>query len=565
MDVKLVKKLLRKESKYHIYFILSLTLLLAVQGLALIPPALYQQIIDVDIMEGNLKNILFYTIIMVAIPFVSTTIHTVFTYHVYVKVKQLAFDVKSKIFEKLLNQPLSFFREHDSGELASYLGIDLMDFFYFWIHDLPSVICSGIMIIVVLVILCKLNLMMTLIMLISVPLSLIPAHFLGKYSQTLASQITDYNSDINSKITESFKLIKLIKSQCAQGKRIDEINQINDDNLKIFGKAVVAETVMLSISKEFIGGLFLGIGFILGSIAVINHRMTLGELIAYITYLPTLFSLVNSLARSNVYLQKQLGLQNKNFEFLALDDEYTDEVLSTKATSLKGDIDIKHLSFSYDERQILKDVNLSVKAGEFVTIIGDSGCGKSTLLDLLLKFNRVSNDMIQIDGVDLNHYPINDLRRHIALVNQNIDLLKGTLRYNLHIANPSASDEELLEAIRLAELQGVVARLPQGLDSDLSENALNLSGGERQRLSLAMALVKQPKLLLLDEITSSLDLESEQKILNTIERISNEKGITVLSVTHRKTFIKDHFRIIEMEQGKVKSDTLYKELQAISG
>ena len=172
--------------------------------------------------------------------------------------------------------------------------------------------------------------------------------------------------------------------------------------------------------------------------------------------------------------------------------------------------------------------------------------------------------MIQIDGVDINNYPMNNLRSNIALVNQNVDLLKGTLRYNLLIANPKATEKEMLEAIRLAELQPVIERLPQGLDSELSENALNLSGGERQRLSLAMALVKQPKLLLLDEITSSLDLESEQKILNTIENISKEKGITVLSVTHRKTFIKDDFRIIEMEQGKVKSDTHYKKLKTVS-
>lgn len=314
---------------------------------------------------------------------------------------------------------------------------------------------------------------------------------------------------------------------------------------------------MLSISKEFIGGLFLAIGFILGAVAVINGNMSLGEMIAYITYLPTLFSLVNSLARSNVYVQKQLGLQNKNFEFLALDDEYSDEPSSTKVTHLKGEIEVKHLSFAYDQRQILKDISFSVKPGEFVTIIGDSGCGKSTLLDLLLKFNRVPNHMIQIDGVDINNYPMNNLRSNIALVNQNVDLLKGTLRYNLLIANPKATEKEMLEAIRLAELQPVIERLPQGLDSELSENALNLSGGERQRLSLAMALVKQPKLLLLDEITSSLDLESEQKILNTIENISKEKGITVLSVTHRKTFIKDDFRIIEMEQGKVKSDTFF--------
>lgn len=143
MDIKVVKRLLRKESNYHIYFILSLVLLLTINGLALIPPILYQRIVDVAIPMNDLKNILLYTVIMVAIPLVSTSIHTLFMYHVYVKVKQLAFDVKSKIFEKLLNQPMSFFKKHDSGELASYLGIDIMDFFYFWIHDLPSVICSG--------------------------------------------------------------------------------------------------------------------------------------------------------------------------------------------------------------------------------------------------------------------------------------------------------------------------------------------------------------------------------------------------------------------------------------
>ena len=561
MDVKVVKRLLRKESNYHIYFILSLVLLLTINGLALIPPILYQRIVDVAIPMNDLKNILLYTVIMVAIPLVSTSIHTLFMYHVYVKVKQLAFDVKSKIFEKLLNQPMSFFKKHDSGELASYLGIDIMDFFYFWIHDLPSVICSGVIVVVIVGILFKMNLLITTIMLISVPAALIPAYFLGKLTNKFSSQITDYNSDINSKITESFKFIKLVKAQCAQQKRIDEINQINSDNLKIFGKAVVAETLMLSVSKELVGGFFLAIAFILCSITVINQEMTLGELIAYTTYLPTLFGLVNSLARSNIHIQKQLGLQNKNFEFLAMDDEYSGQTMTNQRDVILGDITVNQLSFAYDDRQILNNLNFSIKKGEFVTIIGDSGCGKSTLLDLLMKFNRVDNGMISIHGVEINDLPIDQLRRQMALVNQSVDLLKGTLRYNLLIGNPNATDTEMLEAIELAELQNVVRRLPLGLDSDLSENALNLSGGERQRLSLAMALIKQPQILLLDEMTSSLDVESERKILSTIERICLEKQLTVISVTHRKTFIKDYFRVINLERGQIQLDTHYHELQ----
>ncbi|MPM95781.1 putative ABC transporter ATP-binding protein [bioreactor metagenome] len=315
----------------------------------------------------------------------------------------------------------------------------------------------------------------------------------------------------------------------------------------------------MTVSKELVGAIFTAIAFILCSIGVMNNNITIGELIAFTAYLPRLFGLFNVLSSSNVYIQKQLGLLNKNFEFLAMEDEYRDSPNSSSKEIL-GSIEFNNLKFSYDHsREILKDVSFSINQGELATIMGDSGCGKSTLLDLLLGFYKAPPNCIKVDGIDINSYSIDYLRSNIALVSQNISLLRGSLRYNLALANPKATKEEISKIIEAAELSDVIAKLPNGLDSDLSENGINLSGGERQRLALAMALLRKPKILLLDEVSASLDLEAEKRILDTIERLCKNENLTVISVTHRRTFIKDDFRVISMENGEVKYDGKYKD------
>lgn len=559
MDTKLIKKLIQKESKYYLYFGLSLVLLLIMNLIAIIPPKLFQNIVDLYIPEKNLKSIYVTTAVMVLIPFLSTTIDTYFTYVVYVKVKELSFTLKSKIFSKLLNQPMSFYKDNDSGKLASYLGVDISDFFYFWLHDLPTAISSCVMIVIILILLFRISPMITIIIALAGPAAVLPSYFLGKKLQRMATEIVDYNSEINSKITESFKFAKLIKSQCSQKQRIDEINKINSKNLKIFGKAIITESLSLTVSKELVGAIFTAVAFILCSIGVMNNNITIGELIAFTAYLPRLFGLFNVLSSSNVYIQKQLGLQNKNFEFLAMEDEYRDSPNSSNKEIL-GSIEFNNLKFSYDHsREILKDVSFSINHGELATIMGDSGCGKSTLLDLLLGFYKAPPNCIKVDGIDINSYPIDYLRSNIALVSQNISLLRGSLRYNLALSNPKATEEEILKVIEAAELSDVIDKLPKGLDSDLSENGINLSGGERQRLALAMALLRKPKILLLDEVSASLDLEAEKRILDTIERLCKNENLTVISVTHRRTFIKNDFRVISMENGEVKYDGKYKD------
>ncbi|WP_283592072.1 ABC transporter transmembrane domain-containing protein [Clostridium butanoliproducens] len=261
MDTKHIKKIIKNESKYYLYFMLSLVLLFSSDILAIIPPKLFQSIVDIYILAKKLKSIYIVTAIMVLIPFLSTSINTYFTYIVWVKVKELSFKVKSKIFSKLLNQPMKFFKDNDSGKLASYFGVDTTDFFYFWLHDLPMSISSSVMIIIIFILLYRISPITTIVMILSCSMVVLPSFLLGKKAQNLASEIVDYDSEINSKITESFKFVKLIKSQYSQKQRIDEINNINVNakNLKIFGKGVIVETLSLTISKELVGALFTAI------------------------------------------------------------------------------------------------------------------------------------------------------------------------------------------------------------------------------------------------------------------------------------------------------------------
>ena len=560
MNSKTIKELLKKESRYPLYFGCSLILLLFVNGLGIITPMLYENIIDVYLPAQDIRGILWSCLFMVVIPFVSTCLDTMYTYFAFVKVKELAFKIKCQLFEKLLNQPMPFFKTHDSGQLAGYLGTDVMDFFYYWIHDLPGVICSWMIAIIILALLFKMSPIITFVIMSAIPLTVIPGSITGKWLNHLSVQLNEFNATINSKITESFKAIKFMKSQNCVSRRVNELNDIHDQNLKVFGKAIVSENVTITISKGLVGPLFTGLAFVLCSLQVLQGKMSMGTLIAFTAYLPTLFSQFTVIVNNGVHLQKQKGLQSQNFKFLEMDDEFTNEGERQVLSDDFGSITIKHLSFAYENRPIIKDLSLEIQSGELVTIIGESGCGKSTLLDILLKFNLVEDGMIYLGNQDINSFSIRTLREQIALVSQEIQLLRGSLRYNLRLANPSATDAQLLEAIEQAELVDLIARLPHGLDTDLSEDARDLSGGERQRLSLALALVRRPKILLLDEVSANLDLESESRILETIEQLVETRHITVILVTHRRSFIKPYFRVISLENGQIKYDGLYEGL-----
>lgn len=229
------------------------------------------------------------------------------------------------------------------------------------------------------------------------------------------------------------------------------------------------------------------------------------------------------------------------------------EVYNEPNTNFKGELAFKNVSFAYPntEKEILKNISFNVKQGEFIGIIGQSGIGKSTIFELLVGFYNNYTGNIYIDDVEIRKLPLEYIRENITLVSQNPFLFAGTLRDNFYAVNPGAAEEDIFKAINLANISSLINSLPNGLDTYIGENGTKLSGGEKQRIYLSMALLRKSKILLLDEITSSVDTESEDLIRNTLEKLANEKNMIVIAITHRDSLIKNASKIFELKDNKI--------------
>lgn len=381
--------------------------------------------------------------------------------------------------------------------------------------------------------------------------------------KSYTTEILGENAKANHIINESFVGIRLIKSSRLEGRRINQLETIHNKITKIWGKTVAWERLAGDWSQQLVSAAFIGLSFAMGALQVIQENMTIGSLIAYITYLPKIHGLMIQFAANKLALKKQLAEHEKTFEFLNMPTEQDEVDASIKeGIPFSGQLDFQGVYFTYpaSPQNILNHTCFSISSGEWIGIVGPSGAGKSTLFDLLLKFYKPDQGRILIDGVDLSRIPPDQIRTNVALVSQDTFLFAGTLRENLMLSNLDATESHMEEAIRLANLSAFVVELPNGLDTDLGENGAKLSGGQKQRISLARAILSNSKILLLDEVTSNLDPIAEMEIQHALEEIRKQKHVTVLAIAHRVSFLAKATRILVLENGEITDEGTYLEL-----
>lgn len=539
--------------KYWKFAIISFILVMIIQLINLIPPQIMKRIIDVNIPNKNIKATYISIGLLVGIPIISNILTVFYNYILFKTIKKFSYKIRKDVFKNLLNQHIAFFNKSKVGELSSYCNQDITEFVFFWLMDIPKLLSNVLTFIVILYVLFSINLKITFISLLSIPIVIIPSLFLGKKLNKYGKTLLSLKAESNQVITESFKNIRLIKTTCSENRSINKLNNIFNKSMKIFGKTVAIENLFVNWSKEFIASVFVGICFALGALDVIRDQMSIGALIAFISYLPKLFVIITEISSSNIKLNKQLAEQEKVFEFLVMENEYDNES-TINPTELKGNIVFKDVSFRYPdtEKFILKNTNLNINAGTFNIIIGKSGVGKSTIFDLLIRFYDVSSGKILLDNNDINYYPKNYLRNSVFLVSQDILLFSGTIRDNLLLANPNSKEKEMYEVLEQVNLIELINSLPNKLDTELGENGVLLSGGEKQRIAIAMGLLKGSKILLLDEVSSNLDIESEKYIHKTIKNIIDKNKITVISITHKINNIYEADKIFLVENQTIK-------------
>lgn len=545
------------------YIVFSFICVLLLQYAGLVPPAIMKMIVDDYIPSGDLHQTYMSIVILCGIPLVSTLINIFYTSQNAIAARRLGFQLKRKVFLNLMKQPMRFFDQAKSAELTTYCGKEINNYIAFWMMDVPTLLANLITSVTVAVILFRIDPVITLVQLAALPILFIPSHFLEGKIKSYTSEIIGENAKANHIINESFVGIRLIKSSRLEGRRISQLEAVQNKITKIWGKTVAWERLAGDWSQQLVSAAFIGLSFAMGALQVIHDHMTIGALIAYVTYLPKIHGFMIQLATNKLTLKKQLAEHEKTFEFLNMPTEQDETEPSMHGeVSFSGQLEFRDVCFAYPDspQTILKHTCFSVSAGEWIGIVGPSGAGKSTLFDLLLKFYKPDQGEILIGGVDMTRISPDQVRTHIALVSQETFLFAGTLRENLMLSNLYATEAQMMEAIRLANLSAFVGELPDGLDTDIGENGAKLSGGQKQRISLARAILSNSKILLLDEVTSNLDPIAEKEIQNAIEEIRREKQVTVLAIAHRVSFLAKAARILVLEKGEITDEGTFLEL-----
>lgn len=306
----------------------------------------------------------------------------------------------------------------------------------------------------------------------------------------------------------------------------------------------------------FLDNLLSGLIFGFSAVFIIKHKMTLGSLILLQNYMPKIFNIINIVSRTNFKFTKQLAEYDKLFEIISMPVEHN----GSEEFKWNTDIQFRNVSFAYSEERgnILSKLNLHIKKGEWLGIVGATGTGKTTIFDLLLKlYNPDSGSIIIDNNENYEIYSIESIRKSITKISQEPFLFPGTIRDNLININEDISDQELNQVLKKVCLDQLIESLPSGLDTEIGENGIQLSGGEKQRLSLAQGLIRKSSILLLDEVTANIDMATEQIIKKVIKELVQKQGITVISISHRLSFLSDTDRIIYLKDGRIVEEGSY--------
>ncbi len=455
-------------------------------------------------------------------------------------------------FNHLIKLPLRFFEKHRVGELNSRISSDVSLLQETLTSTLAEFIRQIIIIVGGITLLAFTSIKLTLFMLMILPPAMIAARFFGKFIRKFSKEVQNQVAESNTVVEETLQGIQSVKAFTNEAfemrRYFDRTQEIADIGMKS-GKYRGA------FSSFIIFGLFGAIVAVIwkGSALLAQGEINSGQLFSFVIYSVFVGGTIGGLATVFANIQKFIGATEALFELFDEEEENISEKHTLEPEELiHGEITLRQLSFAYPSRKeqpVLKNIDLTINSNQTLAVVGPSGAGKSTLASLLLQMHKAEDGMVFFDKKDSNTLNISALRSQIALVPQDIFLFGGTIRENIAYGKPSADDKAILEAAKKANALEFIERFDEGLDTLVGERGTQLSGGQRQRIAIARAVLKDPKILILDEATSSLDSESERLVQDALDKLM--KGRTSVVIAHRLSTIRNADQIIVLEHGSI--------------
>lgn len=477
--------------------------------------------------------------------------------------QKTVYDMRKDAENKLGRMPLKYFDAHSHGDVLSRFTNDMDNISSTLQQSLTQLITSIVTIIGILIMMLTISPLMTLIALVVLPVSMFVIKPILKKAQGFFMGQQAKLGELNGHIEEMYTGHNVVKAFGHEDKSINEFNEINDQLYEVGWKAQFISGLMMPVMM-FINNIAYVAVCVVGGFLATKKKLEVGDIQAFIQYMKSFSQPINQTANIANIIQSTVASAERVFEILDEKEEVPDSKDAVVLTDCEGNVQFDHVKFGYSENNtLIHDMNIDVKKGHTIAIVGPTGAGKTTLINLLMRFYEVNDGRILVDGVDIRDMTRESLRNTFGMVLQDTWSFKGTIKENIAYGRMGATDEEIIEAAKAAHADHFIRTLEHGYDTELNEEASNISQGQKQLLTIARAILANPKILILDEATSSVDTRTEVAIQKAMDKLMH--GRTSFVIAHRLSTIKDADLILVMNHGNVIEQGTHKELLAQKG
>lgn len=547
----ILKKVLDYIGKYKIFLLLSIVLAAISVILTLYIPILTGQAVDCILGPGSvdfdgiwaiLKEMAVIIVITAAVQWLMNTCNNKIAY-------QVVRDVRDEAFKKLQILPLKYIDGHSHGDIVSRVIADVDQFSDGLLLGFTQLFTGVVTIIGTLIFMFSINVSTTVVVVILTPLSFFIAGFIAKRTFSMSKLQSETRGEQTALIDEMIGNEKAVKAFSHEPQVMERFEEINARLEKASVKAIFFSSLTNPCTRFVNSLVYAGVG-ILGAFLAIRGRISVGQLTSFLSYANQYTKPFNEISGVVTELQTALACAGRVFEFIEEEPQVPEAPDAAVLTAPKGNITMQNVNFSYNpEQKLIQDFNLEVKSGQRVAIVGPTGCGKTTVINLLMRFYDVNSGSICIDGVDIRDMTRKSLRDSFGMVLQETWLHAGTIRENIVMGKPDATDEEVVAAAKAAHAHSFIKRLPMGYDTVITEDGGSLSQGQKQLLCITRVMLCLPPMLILDEATSSIDTRTEIKISQAFHTMM--KGRTSFIVAHRLSTIREADIILVMKDGNI--------------
>ena len=553
-------KVLRYLKPYWFYLGLSLVLAAVSVALTLYVPKLTGRAIDHIIARGQvdfpailavLKQIAIAIAVTALAQWIMNICNNKMTYHI-------VRDIRNEAFRKIEILPLKYIDSHSYGEIVSRVIADVDQFADGLLMGFTQFFTGVMTIAGTILFMLATNVGITFVVVLITPLSLFVAAFIAKKTFTMFRPQSETRGEQTALIDEMLGNQKVVQAFSHEEKAMEQFDEINERLQKCSLKAIFYSSITNPATRFVNNVVYTGVGLV-GALAAVAGRISVGDLSCLLSYANQYTKPFNEISGVVTELQNALACAGRIFDLIEEEPQTPEKEGAMHLNNIRGNVELSHVAFSYTpEQKLIEDFNLQVKPGQRVAIVGPTGCGKTTMINLLMRFYDVDSGQIRVEGTDIRDMTRKSLRAGYGMVLQDTWLKAGTIRENITMGKPDATEEEIIAAARASHAHSFIKRLPEGYDTVISEDGGSLSQGQKQLLCITRVMLCLPPMLILDEATSSIDTRTEMKIQEAFARLM--EGRTSFIVAHRLSTIREADVILVMRDGKIVEQGRHEEL-----